>query len=96
MKVTIEEGITSIGNYAFNNYDSLVEVIISSSVNSIGTQAFSNCNSLSTMKYYGLSSPSYYSKAFFNTNSLKQIEVPTNYESTSFCGKPISKTLVIE
>ncbi|MBR4242027.1 MAG: leucine-rich repeat protein, partial [Eubacterium sp.] len=45
--VVIEEGITSIGNYAFYGFDHLTSVTIPSSVKSIGEGAFTKCAALS-------------------------------------------------
>ncbi len=44
--IVIEDGVTSIGNYAFWYCDSLIHVTIPDSVTSIGTRAFSYCDSL--------------------------------------------------
>ena len=46
--VVIEEGITSIGNYAFYGYDHLTSVTIPSSVKSIGEGAFTKCSALTS------------------------------------------------
>ena len=48
-KVTIEEGVTSIGEYAFRDCTILTSVTISNSVTIIGEYAFYNCNSLSSV-----------------------------------------------
>lgn len=45
-EVVIENGITSIGRYAFYNCTSLRNITIPDSVTSIGSYAFSNCTSL--------------------------------------------------
>ena len=47
--VTIEDGVTSIGEYAFAYCEILESVTIPSSVTSIGSNAFSNCNALITI-----------------------------------------------
>ncbi|MBQ9531937.1 MAG: leucine-rich repeat protein [Eubacterium sp.] len=47
--VVIEEGITSIGNYAFYGYDHLTSVSIPSSVKSIGEGAFTKCSALTSI-----------------------------------------------
>ena len=45
--VEVHDGVTSIGNNAFNNCDDLRTVEIPDSVTGIGFQAFKNCSSLS-------------------------------------------------
>ena len=42
-KVILENGITSIGNYAFRDCSSLASVTIPNSVTSIGNYAFEGC-----------------------------------------------------
>lgn len=49
-ELVIPEGVTSIGNYAFQNTD-ITSVVIPSTVKSIGTYAFSGCESLTTVKF---------------------------------------------
>ena len=48
-KVTIGEGVTSIGSYAFQECSSLTSVTIPDSVTSIGSQAFYYCDSLTSI-----------------------------------------------
>ena len=45
----ITYNVTSIGNWAFSNCDSLTSIIIPNSVTSIGNWAFSNCDSLTSI-----------------------------------------------
>ncbi len=45
-KVVIDEGVTSIGDYAFANCPQLSEIVISDSVTNIGYRAFINCTGL--------------------------------------------------
>lgn len=45
-KLTIPEGVTSIGEYAFSGCASLTEIVIPDSVTSIGKAAFEGCSSL--------------------------------------------------
>ena len=47
INLVIENGITTIGDYAFSGCFNLVKVNIPDSVTSIGNSAFHNCNSLS-------------------------------------------------
>ena len=44
--IKIKSGITSIGNYAFNNCGSFSDITIPESITSIGYNAFSNCDIL--------------------------------------------------
>ena len=51
--VTIPDGVTSIGAYAFYECRSLTSITIPDSVTSIGDYAFYNCSSLKTVYYCG-------------------------------------------
>ena len=50
-KVVIEQGVTSIGSYAFRFCDGLTSVTIPDSVTNIGNYAFSYCSGLSSVNY---------------------------------------------
>jgi len=52
-RVVVENGVTSIGSYAFFGCTSLAEVAISNSVTSIGDNAFGNCVQLSSITIPG-------------------------------------------
>ena len=45
-KIVINNGVTSIGNYAFSNFQKVTEVSIPNSVTSIGNSAFEGCSAL--------------------------------------------------
>ena len=47
--VTIPNGVTSIGDWAFNGCDSLISITIPDSVTSIGYEAFRDCTSLESI-----------------------------------------------
>ncbi len=49
VKVTIKSGVTSVGDYAFNNCDKITELVISNGVTSLGTHAFGFCNGLTVV-----------------------------------------------
>ena len=49
----IPEGVTSIGDYAFQDYTSLTSIEIPDGVTSIGQEAFYGCKSLKTINYAG-------------------------------------------
>ena len=47
--VTIEDSVTTVGDYAFDDYIALTSVVIGDSVTTIGKYAFSNCDSLTSV-----------------------------------------------
>ncbi len=49
--VKLEEGVTSVGDYAFKNYSSILTISIPKSVALIGADAFRSCTSLQTIDY---------------------------------------------
>jgi hypothetical protein len=51
--VTIGNGVTSIGPYAFANCKGLTNVTIGNSVTSIGEDAYYNCNKLISLTFKG-------------------------------------------
>ena len=65
-KITIKEGITSIGNWAFYNCIYATSVSIPSTVRSIGTSAFRTCQSLGSV-----SLPDSVSAAFTLSGKIK-------------------------
>ena len=78
-ELTIPEGVTSISNYAFYNYNHLTSVDIPSSVTSIGTSAFSGCTQLKdvTINSNTIVSQTYTSS--FNLTNIFGSQV-TNYK----------------
>ncbi len=81
--VIIEDGVTSIGFYAFQNCSSLPSVTIPNSVTSIGGSAFSGCSSLTSVTIPN-SVTSIGSGAFNNCSKLTSIDVASenpNYSS---------------
>ena len=73
--VVLEDGVTSIGNYAFYGMPALQRIVIPESVTSIGSYAFKNSTALD-----GVTLPSGLTKlgesAFYGCTSLSAIEIP--------------------
>jgi len=49
-KLSIDGSVTRIGDYAFNNCEGLISIIIPNSIESIGDYAFSSCANLTSIK----------------------------------------------
>ena len=88
LAVTIEDGATSIGNYAFYNCVSLQSVQIPDSVTSIGEEAFQSCGGLTSITIPdGVTSIGGW--AFQSCESLKNVTIPngvTSIEEGTFYG----------
>ncbi len=74
-KVVIEDGVTSIGNYAFYNCYSLAEIEIPQSVTKIGDSAFLSCGVLSEIKL-PKAVEEIGQSAFMYCYKLKEITIP--------------------
>ena len=72
--------VTSIGNDAFYDCDSLTSIVIPNSVTSIGNRAFGGCDSLTSITLPD-SVTSIGGAAFFHCYSLKSITIPDNVTS---------------
>ena len=79
-KVVIEEGVTSIGDYALFGYSSLTSIEIPESVTSIGIYAFCDCSSLTDITIPG-SVTSIGDSTFSNCTGLTSIEIPSGVTS---------------
>ncbi len=75
--VTIEDGVTSIGAYAFSYCTELASVTIPSSVTSIGSDAFKGCTSLSSVTIPS-SVTSIGGYAFEGCTSLSSVTIPSS------------------
>lgn len=73
--VTIEEGVTSIGNYAFSDCPYISLISIPNSVITIGKDSFSNCHSLSIISLPE-NVESLGDRLFYNCTSLVRIYIP--------------------
>ena len=81
--ITVEDGVTSIGDEAFSNLPNLTTVSLADSVQSIGDESFywnqslTTCNmprSLTTLKRY----------AFYNCKKLQGLDLPTGLTTIGY------------
>ena len=78
--VVIEEGVTNIGNYAFQNCSGLTSVTIPNSVTSIGENAFYNCHNLTSVTIPN-SVTSIGISAFLKCTGLTSVTIPNSVTS---------------
>ena len=81
--VVIEEGVTSIGDYAFVGSTSLTNIEIPNSVISIGDFAFNNCDGLVSIEIPN-SVISIGNYAFHACDALENIKIPNSIKSIGY------------
>ena len=78
--VEIGEGVTNIGNYAFFDFGSLVDVSLPSTLTSVGDGAFRKCTALTSVEIpEGVTSLG--NGAFYSCSSLTSINIPNGVTS---------------
>ena len=82
--VNIENGVTSIGDYAFYGCSSLTSVTFPDSVTSIGYSAFDGCSSLTSVTIPD-SVTSIGNLAFYGCSSLTSVTIPDSVTSIGYC-----------
>ena len=95
--VTVPDGVTSIGNWAFDKCSGLTSITLPEGLTSIGNWAFDECSGLTSVSIPGsVTSIGHY--AFSNCDSLISITLPagvTRIEESTFscCGSLANVTL---
>ena len=80
LSAVVEDGVTSIGDYAFRDCSKLTSIAIPASVTSIGHAAFHSCSSLTSIAIpAGVTSIRDY--AFYGCSSLPSIALPAGVTS---------------
>ena len=79
-ELKIPDGVTSIGDYAFNGSSSLTSVTIPNSVTTIGSSAFYNCSSLTSVTIPN-SVTTIGDRAFYICSSLTSVTIPNSVTS---------------
>ena len=78
--IVIDDGVQSIGNYAFSWCDSLESITIPDSVQAIGDDAFAYCKNLESI-VIGDGVQSIGNRAFFECDNLKRVVIPNSVQS---------------
>ena len=79
-QIEIEDGITSVGSYAFSDCTKIEDIVLPVSVHTVGAYAFHNCNSLKSISLpERLAVLGVYS--FNNCSALTEITIPYSVET---------------
>ncbi len=91
-EIEIEDGVTSIGSYAFAGCTSLSQITIPTSVSRIGTSAFYNCGELSVV-WYGGSDEQWYEVSVGSGNDDFLYDTEIYFNCVQKCGDDLTWTL---
>jgi len=78
-KISIDDGITNIGNYAFSRCEKAQEVLLSDTISTIGRNAFQYCFALEAFDFKNVQTIEI--GAFINCHGLKKIELGEKVKS---------------
>ncbi len=95
--IVLEEGVTSIGNHAFENCDKVTEFVIPDYIESIGGSAFYSCDALESVTI-GNGVKTIGSDVFYGCKSMKSVTMGnsvTNIGSGAFDGCSALKAVYI-
>ena len=67
-ELVIPDGVTSIGNFAFQGASAIISVVIPSSVEAIGIYTFADCTALKDVYCYAETVPNIQSRSFIGTD----------------------------
>ena len=83
--ITIPDGVTTIGNYAFSNCAKLTEIVFNSEITTIGDNAFSYCTSLKRVDLPN-NITSLGARVFESCTALTNVYIPAKieYESITY------------
>ena len=95
--IVIEDGVTTIGKYAFNYCSGLTTITIPASVTSIGDYAFYDCSGLTSVTIPA-SVTTIGDAAFFNCSGLTAVTIPSSVttigvEAFSYCSNIATMTV---
>jgi len=91
---SIPENVNSIHDEAFLEVKHLTSVTIGNAVNNIGYRTFGKCDLLESVTFLGKAEPETCDNyAFSGCEKLRSICVPADYDSTTFCGMPVDKSI---
>ena len=76
--ITIPDGVTSIGEEAFENCNALESITIPDSVTTIGESAFRECTSLTSITVNAITPPTLNDITFSTSSTGRKIYVPRN------------------
>ena len=79
-KVIIGDGVTSIGDEAFENCEKLTEVVFGTGLSSIGQKAFSGCKELKSIDLSKTALTEIKQEAFNGCYNAKKLALPSNIE----------------